>query len=298
MSTDTKTATTGGGKLIIPTQKTGNTSVDSLNFPQLPGSGSTDSNWAAAAKASYDVTGLGLPNTPANGQMTGDQIYQAFNAMAASNDKNWSGIRDILKNTIPGYTAKDLKLNWTNQDVTATRDFITTLHNYNVTYPTKQMGITAFLNTTAKQAQKSGVSFNTLNSTQTTAPIITLPSQADLADTAQKAFATTLGRSASPAEVEDFAKKYQDLVLSYGNAKVDAKKNAAFNAPANPIQFDQTGQTPQPIVNPVAATNAIEQPPTASLAAANYAAKQNPTEASAQAAADGLNQFMSMLKGA
>lgn len=282
--------------------KTGNSAVDNLgsNFPTLPtGGGTTDSNWAAAAKASYDVTGLGLPNTPKNGQMTGDQIYQAINAMAATNNKNWGGIRDILKNTIPGYTAKDLRLNWTNQDVTAVRSFITTLHNVNTTMPSNQMSVAGFLNTTATNAKKSGVSFSTINSTQTTTPVISVPAQADLTSAAQTAFATTLGRSASPAEAADFAKKYQDLVLSYGNAKVDAKKAAAFNAPANPIQFEQTGQTAsKPIKSTQLGINAVEAPPTASIAAANYAAQQNPTEASAQAAADGLSQFMSMLKGA
>ena len=286
-----------------PTIKTGNAGVDGLNFPQLPGGGSTtDSNWAAASKATFDVNGFGLPNAPKDGMMTGDQIYQTLNAMAATNDSHWGSIRAGLTSIKPNvYSTKDLKLNWTPADVSSVRDFLTTLHNVNVTNPTKLQSLVGFFNTSLAYAKKSGVSFNTLNAVNTTP--ITVPAQADLTDAAQQAFSKNLGRSASPAEAADFAKKYQDLIASYGTAKYDAKKAQQFTQPGNPIQFAQTGQMPADVsakAVPQIQSNVpvLEQPPSAAIAASNFAARQNPAAASAQAAADGLNQFMSMLKGA
>ena len=116
---------------------------------------------------------------------------------------------------------------------------------------------------------------------------------------ANNSFAATLGRLPSDKEAATFAKQFQDLILSYGNSKVSAKKNAAFEAPAQPIQFQNEGTAASAtkVVNPVAATNAIMQPPSPDVAAANFAAKSHPDEASASALAGTVNNILSILKG-
>ena len=278
--------------------------VDTLGtFPNIGGGGTTDSNWKAAANSTFDVNGLGLPNTPKDGLMTGDQIYQALNAMAANNDKAWGSIRNALQRAVfAAYPKAQGHLNWSTGDVNSIRTMLTDLHNINKTYPDKVQSVVGFLNSAVKNAKSSGLSFSTTNAVTTTTPVI-VPAQADLTDSAQTAFAKVLGRSASPEEAADFAKKYQDLVASYGTSKYDAKKSKQFTQPGNPIQFAQTGQTPADISGkavPQIQNNVpvIEQPPSIATAASNYASQNNPAEASAQEAADGLNQFMSMLKGA
>ena len=302
---DGKTHTLKNGVEVVPKPKvtgaaaTGDTSqTDSLNFGTLGGGNQQKSGWTGAAAATFSTGGF-IPGKPS---MTGDEVLQAFNALAADNSPTWSTFRDVLKNTIPGYNLKDLKSNWTSQDVSAIKNFLVTLNNRNTTFQGTDKGtlnIVAFANQTLANAKKTGSSFSTLNSTSTTTPLIPIPSTADLMGDATTAFTKKLGRTPTQAEATDFAKKYQDLVLSYGNAKVSAKKNAAFEAPAQPISFQQQG-TPASatmVKNPVAATNAIMQPPTSSTAAENFATRKSPTEASAQAAADGLNQFLTMLKG-
>ena len=280
---------------------TTNSDVKNLNFTNIDnGGGNQQSGWTGAAAATFSTGGIvkGYDKP-----MTGDQLLQAFETMAHDNDPQWSSFRNMLINTIPGYNLKDLKSNWSSQDTTAVKQFLTTLNNYNTTkkmlkQPT--LDVQAFAVQNLTNAKKTGTSFSTLNATSTTAtPLIPVPATADLADVANKAFTTTLGRTPTAAESSDFAKKYQDLVLSYGNAKVSAKKNAAFEAKAQPVQFQEQG-TPvaaTTVKNPVAATNAIMEPPTVSTAASNYASNVNPVEAGANSLAGTVNNILSILKG-
>lgn len=268
-------------------------------FKEIPGTSSGDpTGWATAQKASIDTTGMGIPKM--TGYQTGAQIFAAIESMAKTNSdhgKVWGKFRQVVA-AGRGYSNKDTNVTWSTKDVIAVKSYLTNVNNYNTVNPSNPVSLAGYVNLDVNSHQSSGLSLSSSTNTKTTTPVVSVPAQADLTAAAQTAFAQTLGRSASPAEAADFAKKYQDLVLSYGNAKVDAKKAAAFNAPANPIQFDQTGQAPTAIKSTQAGINAVEAPPTASIAASNYAAQQNPTAASAQAAADGLSQFMSMLKGA
>lgn len=307
MST-TKSPLANGGKPGKTAPTVGSGEPDTSNLfgggntpPALPGSTSGDAtSWTAASKASFDTTGLGIPGL--TGPQTGAQIFAAIESAATTNsDKGalWGSLRPLVA-VGQGYTKKDSSVSWSSKDVTAVKDYIARINNYNTVHPNAPVSIAGYMSLDKQSLQTSGTSLSLTANTLTTTPNV-IPASADLASAAQQAFATTLGRSASPSEVADFTKKYQALVASYGTAKDMAKASMPFNAPSTPIQFEggaQAGSTPAPISSTTSGVNNVISPPTAAIAASNYAAEQNPTEASAQAASDGLNQFMSMLKGA
>lgn len=244
-------------------------------------------SWAAASKDTYDVSGL-IPGAKA--PMTGVQVLQDLQAMAYNNDPSWVAIRDKLKNTIPGYSAKDLKLNWTKQDQYAVSELLTNLHNINKG-STQVTPVATFLQNTYDSYKKSGVSYSTINAVSTQPPVV--PATSDLADTALTAFQKKLGRAPSQQEANDFSKKFQDLVMSYSAGKKSPATQEMFTSPVQPIQME--GAPAAPVTT--SKTGALQQAPTPSTAAEGYAATQNKTEASAKAAVDNLDQFMNMLKG-
>lgn len=260
----------------------------------LGGNTGSDSGWTAAMKASFDVSGLGIPGH-ATGSMTGDQIYQAFNAIAHSkNIKSWLAIRAILKDTVPGYTAKDLKYNWTSQDSNALKQKLSELHNASVSLGDKSTFKT-YLVDQHTLATKSGINFATINAKTTKAPsLVSVPATPDLMKAANDAFTTTLGRAASPEEQAAFSKDFQSLVSQYASGKSKTTPAEFSPAPTQPTMGNPTPQVATPITLPA---GQVMEPPNANVAAANYAAQQNPVNAHAQAAADGLQAFLGMLKG-
>ena len=254
--------------------------------------------WAAASAAKYNTTGFNIPNM--TGMQTGGDIYNAIEALAHSNKDQgnvWGPIRNILQQMTP-YSKKERVSIWTTKDTSTLKTFIQSLNATNSTVnKANPLSLAQYVSAQTQAFKGTGSPLST--STALTVPkVVSVPATADLAKVAQDAFSSTLGRSASPSEAADFAQKYQKLVLSYGDAKNDTKNASSFAPPVQPIDFQPNGQTApaQPASAPIDST-AIMAPPTASVAASNYAAKANPTQASAQAAADGLNQFMSMLKG-
>jgi len=269
------------------------------------GSGS-DSTWAAARVDKFDVTGLGIPGHP-SGTMTGDEIYQAINALATNrkldpSGKIWSGIRSTLVATTH-YTIEDLNHNWVPKDKIALQNVLISLHNNNKINPTATQTISDFLIGYKNNTNKNGLGA-TNNSIKTP---VSVPATADLVKAASASASTVLNRTITADEAKMFAKQYQDMVLNYENAKKGAKGESSFAAPAQPIQFQPEGQPAQPgAIAPNGATpktistssGALMQPPTPSTAAENFLANQNPVEASAAAAAAGLGQFLTMLKGA
>ena len=270
-------------------------------FSTLPGTSTADpTGWTAASKAELDTTGLNIPGL--SGKATGAQIFAAIESAAktnAGNGKIWGALRPLIA-VGNSYTNAQAHVNWSSADVTALQKYIAAWNNYNTTNPSTPATLGSWVNLTKNTTATTGASVGQTLNLVTTTPV-SVPAQADLTSVAQQAFASTLGRSASPKEAADFAKKYQELILSYGSSKDLAKASQSFQAPSSPIQFQQSGQAPQssaPIPSMTSGVNAVTAPPTASVAASNYAAQTNPTEASAQAASDGLNQFMSMLKGA
>lgn len=269
-------------------------------FSVLPGSSTGDpTSWLAASKAN-GALGMAIPGLTSP-TVTGAQLFAAIESMAKTNsDKGaiWGKLRGIIANG-NSYTKKQAQANWSSADVSALQKYIASWNNYNTIHSDAPVSFGSFVGLTKTNVAQGLGSTSTVN--VVTKNPVTVPAQADLTAAAQQAFASTLGRSASPAEAADFAKKYQSLVLSYGSAKDLAKASAPFTAPTSPIQFQQDGQAPKsgaPIPSMGSGINAVTAPPAASVAASNYAAQTNPTEASAQAASDGLNQFMSMLKGA
>ena len=296
-----------------------------LNVPKpvaIPAPGGTTKDpfsWAATRPDTINVTGLGLSKPT----LSGEQAFAEIEKMAYSDPSQWAKIKLTLANMLAynggnSYTkatyahAYSLHSVWSKSDAAAVQWALTQYHNVNyATNPTgpSQAGTPTGLTGTA-QNRPSFISFATTHAATTktngyatstipaTAPIVAISATSDLTAAAQSAFATTLGRSASPQEAATFAKAFQDAQNNFGQAKNDAKKQSVFNPPAQPIQFQQTGQSPTP--TPATAstdTTGIMAPPTPTVAAANFAARTNPTQASAQAAADGLGQFLSMLKG-
>ena len=295
----TPTATpTPSPKPSVTSSATGDNNGDT-GFINLGGTNQQQSGWTGAASATFNLGGL-IPGYSKS--MTGDQLLQAIQTLAHDNSPKWTSFRNVLINTQKGYTLSDLKANWTNQDVSSVKDYLIMLNNYNSTNKLLNkppVDVNTFAVQTLNNAKKTGTSFSTLNATKTITPVIPIPATADLAGDATTAFSKKLGRLPTPAESSDFAKKYQDLVLSYGNNKVNAKANAAFEAPAQPIQFQQPGTktTATVVKNPVSATNAIMQPPASSIAAENYATNKNVAESSADALAGTVNNILSILKG-
>jgi hypothetical protein len=265
------------------------------------GGGKLDTTWGAAAKGTYDISGLNLPNTPAGGKVTGEQFYQLLQSAAQSHNPAYAPIRQRLSYLIPGYTSKVGKFNFTSWDSNAIESWIKGMHSNNVTNPTSPSTALSFLNTSTGKTSSSGLSYNVTNNivNKYVAPP-SVPSTADLTDTAQQAFSKILGRSASPAEAQDFASKYQSLVQSYGDQKNQMKlsKSKDFTPIAQPIQFQQQGINPSQPAPTTVTTGANIAPPSAGIAAQNYAAQNNKTQASAQAVVDNLGGFLSMLKGA
>ena len=271
----------------------------------LGGSGS-DSTWAAARVDKFNVTGLGIPGHP-SGFMTGDEIYQAVNALATNrkldpSGRIWSGIRNQLISTT-NYTVKDLSYNWVPKDGIALKNVLTNLHNNNKANPDSIQTVSDALIGYKNNTNKNGLGA-TNNAIK--APV-SVPATADLVKAAAASASTVLNRTVTADEAKMFAKQYQDMVLNYENAKKGAKGESSFAAPAQPIQFQPEGQPAQPgAIAPNGATpktistssGALMEPPTASTAAENFLANQNPVEASAAAAAAGLGQFLTMLKGA
>ena len=250
--------------------------------------------------STFNMSKFPIPTLSALGtQATGEQILQAFSKMVYQDPKTWQNIRPTLL-ALGGGTMSKKPKPWTPGDETAIENWLGQLHYNSIdltpgnkTVPTPPDVMTAFTS-----GMKNVKTFGVVGSKVSASPLVSVPASADLTKIAQSAFSTTLGRSASPQEAAAFAKAYQDTVNTYGQSKNDAKKQSAFNPPEQPIAFQQSGQKNAPIVNSAPTdTTAIMSPPSASTAASNFAARTNPTQASAQAAADGLGQFLSMLKG-
>lgn len=274
--------------------------------------------WTATRADTINVDGLGLSKKV----LTGDQAFAEIEKMAYQNPTQWAKIKLTLANMLAyndgnTYTkathAKAYNTNspWSKADAQALQWALTQYHNINYSgapatpsaaSPTGLTGTAqtkptflSFAATTATKVKSTGYSTSTAASVP---PLVPVHASADLTSAAQTAFAQTLGRSATPQEAQAFAKAFQDLENSYGQAKNDAKKQSVFSAPAQPIKFQQTGQSAIPAQNNVSTDQgALPVPPTPAIAAANFAAQTNPANASAQAAADGLGQFLSMLKG-
>ena len=264
----------------------------------LGGSTGDPTSWKIASAAKYDTTGMMIPGM--TGPQTGQAIKDAINQLAISGkDKGQvvGPLRQILIKFAGTYTTKETRLAWTSKDNQVLQEWLGLLNAHNTVNPTAPQSLTSW------QSLYQGSSNPRSTTSLATNPVSTsayaIPAQPDLTAAAQTAFSSVLGRSASPQEAADFAKKYQELVQSYDSAKADAKAGNSFNAPSTPIQFAQSGQTPADTAVPAdpTASTGLEAPPTPSIAASNFAAQSNPTQASAQAAADGLGQFLTMLKG-
>ena len=284
----------------MATPGTPDAALGNNGFKELPGSSNGDpTGWSAAQKASIDTTGMGIPKM--TGYKTGAEIFAAIESMAKTNSdqgKVWGKFRSVVSSG-QNYTQKDTNVSWSKKDVNAVKSYLTNVNNYNTTNPSNPVSLAGYVNLDVSSHKSSGLSISSSTNMKTTTPLIPVTSTADLTKIANNSFAATLGRLPSDKEAASFSKQFQDLILSYGNSKVSAKKNAAFEAPAQPIQFQNEGTAASAttVKNPVAATNAIMQPPSPDVAAANFAAKAHPDEASANALAGTVNNILSILKG-
>ena len=255
-------------------------------------------SWGAASAAKYDTTGMMIPGM--TGPQTGQAIKDAVNQLALNNKNKGQVVgplRQVLMKYAGNYTKKETSLVWTRKDNFELQNWLGVLNAHNTVNPTSPTSLVQWLN--LYQGSSNPRSTTALTTNKVLRSAYSIPAQADLTSAAQQAFSSVLGRSASPQEASDFATKYQQLVQSYDSAKINVRAGKSFDAPQTPIQFAQSGQTPTSTAvpsDPTAATG-LEAPPTPSVAASNFAAQNNPTQASAQAAADGLGQFLAMLKG-
>lgn len=249
--------------------------------------------WDYVRQQKFDVTGLNIPGHP-TGTMTGDEVLQALDALANKNPSLWGQLRPNLYNSYPQYyNSKNIKVNWSTGDSSAIKMALTGIASTDSVYGTVTP-IASLLKTKAVGNKNNGTAF----SNAVTKPVVPLPATADLTQTAQDAFTKVLGRQATPQEADSFAKQFQHLVLSYGQDKANAKSQKQFQAPANPLGVLNPNSAGSVSAMPSAsAVTAIEQPPTASVAAGNYAAKLHPTDASAQALSDALGNVIKNIGG-
>ena len=263
--------------------------------------GKDTTGWAGTHNAQVDTTGLNIPGT--TGFKTFATLFQAVQADAyhgKSGGALWAMVKPILRQPYNGYPKNQIKaIGWTPHDATALQELLEGLHSINTLNKTSPLTAQSFFTSHLQPLGPGGSGSSSTIASKVLRSAYSIPAQADLTSAAQQAFSSVLGRSASPQEAADFATKYQQLVQSYDSAKINVRAGKSFNAPQTPIQFAQSGQTPTSTAvpsDPTAATG-LEAPPTPSVAASNFAAQNNPTQASAQAAADGLGQFLAMLKG-
>ena len=251
----------------------------------IDGGGKTvdPTSWKAAAKDSGNYSGLGIPNAS---NLTGEQALISIEQMALKDPAQWAKIRTQLV-AMHAYSGKKLPTftsNWSSTDSNAVRWAITQYHVLNLpaagspVVPSTVGGVvgtpkTPFLS--FAQSQAKALKSSGYTSSSSVAPIIPLPATADLNQVTKDAFVKNLGFNPTPAQQASFSKQFQDLVLSYGQAKSNAKAQKAFATP---------GATSTASHSPIA----IEQPPNADVAATNFALKADPNAAGAH----GLNEAM------
>lgn len=230
---------------------------------------------------------------------TGDQILQALSRMVYQDPGNWQQIRSKIV-ALGGKTLTKAQLTkpWTGTDQSAIEDWLTQIHRNNVDLSGVKAYTPPDLYSAFTIGSKQITTLGAGGANVKPSSLVSVHSSADLASAAQGAFQQTLGRLATPQEAQAFTKAFQTVENNYGQAKNDAKKSSVFNAPAQTIDFSQTGQPAVPAQNNVSTDQgAIQAPPTPSIAAANFAAKTNPNEASAQALSDALGNIIKNIGG-
>jgi hypothetical protein len=280
-----------------PTVTPSNPDVSGLSFTDLGNNSKkgSDAVWDSARKATFDLTGLGIPGHT-TGMVTGDQLLQIVQSAAQQNKSGfWGGLRAQLSKIHP-YTKRDQGFNWTNTDTAAVEQWLTTVHNNNVSNPTTPMTPASFLKVAVPGAVKSGVVYNITNNILTPPAPIRAPATADLDAVAQKAFRDTLGRPPTAQESPLFSKQFQDLALSIGNSKNASRRQSSFAPVADPASLSPVGQSPAPVAGKVAKTaDTLQDLPNASVAATNFARNTAPAEAGAENIDNALNGMFASL---
>ena len=261
-------------------------------MPISSGVTGSGTGWTAASAGIFDATGLIPPTVKlAKGinlkAITGEQLFQVLSNVAQSGDPAWGNIRYQLVKAGAYSKNPNFNINWGSDDISAVQTSLTSLFNSNAVSDVKKP-VSNFLMDTAKFVKNNGIS------TGVKAPT-TVPATADLVNIAQTAFQKTLMRDATPEEAQKFAKQFQDMVLAYGDGKTTTKQAKPFATPSAPIAFE--GAPVTPMAPTKTASTPVPQPVTSDVAAQNFASNQNKTESSATAAANGLNEFLGMLKG-
>lgn len=249
--------------------------------------------WADTAKHSIDLSGLGLSDSI----LTGQQALAAIENLAHTNPAQWGAIRTLIANSgAYGAHKPDFSklTNWSSTDLNAVKNALIYYHaGVGVTPTTKtqdQVGIGPIA--TAKPSflqftQQSAAALPSGAIPSKKVKLISLPSTDDLNAVAHKAFVDATGFNPTPAQAADFAQKFQGLLLSYGKGQNNPQAQQDFAPPAN---------VSAPMANPAvppAPSGTVIEPPSASVAAQNFALKANP----ATSASHGMNEAISLWLG-
>jgi hypothetical protein len=257
----------------------------------------SDIGWGATAQSTMPTDGLGIPGH-LTGPLTGEQLYEAVKSAFQTGSAAGGNIRARLSQFIPGFTTKVAGSKWSAWDDRAIKDWLESVHTNNAINPNSQWTPATALQIRQKSAGGSGTAYNITNNIRYTLPpaVVRAPATADLDAIAQKAFSTTLGRNATPAESALFTKQFQDLALSIGNSKNASKKLNTFAPVADPTSLLPVGQKPLPVVGQVAKTaDTLQSLPDPGVAASNFAANSSPNEAQGQKIVSGVQTFLSAL---
>lgn len=270
-------------------------------------------SWAAARLADIDLSGLGFAGKPV---MTGEQAFVAFQKLAKTDPGRWSQIRFLLLNmhAYSGTKMPNFEANWTSADEYAIKNAITEYHIDNMPNPTdpvptnlgravglgydvKKMlgndGPKPFLNfamATADSVGKNGYKPDVVKT-----PHYAVPATADLQEVAKQQFLKANGRYPTSAESSDFAAKFQALALSYGKGQNNPSLQTAFSAP-DPASV---GLPASPVATPATPAGQVMEPPSAGVAATNFALKAHPNQAASNGMNDAISTWLNNLsKGA
>jgi hypothetical protein len=286
--------------------KTPSKDTFNVTLPTIGGGSSISS--VDLAGATFDTTGLGLPasvtSTFANpSQVGGTDLYQALVKTATSHPEAWIPLKYALyQSYFYGTNTPTFTPGFSSQDKSAVTDFLTTLtiNNTNTPKGVKPTPVITFLSQQQQLASLYGGA-----AAQTQVKQVSVPSTPDLVQIADNAFRAATGLPPTSKQAKEFARSYQQQVMASARASVAQPKITTPKIPQTPM-----GTTPvTPEENLAAVQGAmtkgsaapktilqqVTQPPDATVAAQEFARKQNPAAAGSMNIDNALNAMFTSL---
>jgi hypothetical protein len=280
--------------------------IGNSGFQDFSAGGKAPESWSSASAAIFNATNLpGLAQLGVS--VTGQNLLQGAVQLSVHNPGAFGQLKSLLmhSNAYGNLTSKQSAGILGNHVWNAKTDeaaFKSFLGTQNLLAVPAATGVTRIApdlgGALASNKTNNAASGNTYITNRLILPpaVVRAPATADLDAIAQKAFSTTLGRNATPAESALFTKQFQDLALSIGNSKNASKKLNTFAPVADPTSLLPVGQKPLPVVGQVAKTaDTLQSLPDPGVAASNFAANSSPNEAQGQKIVSGVQTFLSAL---